>query len=84
MILTCACRQPDFFQDRRNDLQIATAVRAVLQVEIEHALEQLGPAQPHWAVMRADHFALGGLCFLRGRLGLLRHHQRAQLGRSFG
>jgi hypothetical protein len=41
------------FQDGRNDLQLAAAVRAVLQVEIEHPLEQLGPAQPHRAVMRA-------------------------------
>jgi hypothetical protein len=30
-------------QDRRNDLQLASAVRAVLQVEVEQALEQLGP-----------------------------------------
>ncbi len=36
-----------------NDLQPATAVRAVLQVEIEHPLEQLGPAQPClWAAAR--------------------------------
>jgi hypothetical protein len=27
------------FQDRRNDLQLATAVRAVLQVDLDHALE---------------------------------------------
>ena len=32
------------FQDRQDDLQIAAAARAVLQVEIDHALEQLGPA----------------------------------------
>jgi len=32
-------------EDRRDDLQLATAVRAVVQVEIEHALEQLGSAQ---------------------------------------
>jgi len=30
--------------------------------------------------MRAGRLALGGRCGLRGRLGLLRHHQRAQLG----
>jgi hypothetical protein len=30
-------------QDRRDDPQIATAVRAVLQVKVEHPLEQLGP-----------------------------------------
>ena len=35
------------FQDRRNDLQLAAAVRAVLQVDLEDALEQLDPAQPH-------------------------------------
>ena len=52
------------FQDRRHDLQLAAAVRAVFQTEIEHALEQLGPAQPHRAVMRAVRLALGGLCLL--------------------
>ena len=67
-------------QDRRDDLQLTATVRAVLQVEIEHPLEQLGPVQPHRAVMRADRLALGGLCFLRGHLGLLRQHHRAQLG----
>ena len=40
------------FQDGRDDLHLAAAVRAVLQVEIEHALEQLAPAQPHRAVIR--------------------------------
>lgn len=30
-------------KDRRDDLQFATAVRAVLQVDLEHAPEQLGP-----------------------------------------
>ena len=34
------------FQDRRNDLQLTATVRAVLQVEIEHALKQLGPTLP--------------------------------------
>jgi hypothetical protein len=29
-------------QDRRNDLQLATAVRAVLHVDREQTLEQLG------------------------------------------
>ena len=68
------------FQDRRNDLQLAAAVRAVLQTELEHALEQLGPARPYSAVMRTGRLALGGLCVLRGRLGLLRHPQCAHLG----
>jgi len=46
------------FQDRGDDLQLAAAVRAVLQVEIEHPPELLGPAQAHWAVMRAPREAL--------------------------
>jgi hypothetical protein len=35
------------FQDRRDDLQLAAAVRAVLEVELEldATLEQLGPGQ---------------------------------------
>ena len=73
-------------QDRRDDLELAAAVRTVLQVEIEHAFVQLGPTQPHRALTRAVRLALGGRCFLGGRLGLLRHllrhHQLAQLGRS--
>ena len=67
-------------QDRRDDLQLAAAVRAVLQVELEHPFEQLGPAQPHRAVVRTVRLALGGLCFLGCRLGPLWHHQRVQLG----
>ena len=39
-------------QDRRDDPRLAAAVRAVLQVEIEHPLEQLDPAQPHRAMIR--------------------------------
>jgi hypothetical protein len=59
------------FQDRRDDLELATAVRAVLQVEFEHPLEQPGPAQPHRSVAGAVRLALGRLCGLRRRLGLL-------------
>ena len=46
-------------QNGRNVLKRAAAVEAVLQVEVKHALEQLGPAQPHRAVKRAVRFALG-------------------------
>ncbi len=67
-------------KDRRNDLQLAAAVRAVLQIEFEHALEQPRPAQPHRPMVRTVRLALGGWRGVRGRLGLLRHHQRAQLG----
>ena len=63
-----------------NDLQLAAAVRAVLQVERKHPLEQPGPTQPHRPVMRAARLALGRWRGLGGRLGLLRHHHRAQLG----
>ena len=31
------------FQDRRDDLQLAAAVRAMLHVDLEHALEQPSP-----------------------------------------
>jgi hypothetical protein len=68
------------FQDRRNDLELAAAVRAVREVDREHALEQLGPAQAHRSVARTVRLARGGWRGLCGRLGLLRHHQRAQLG----
>gem|GEM_PF-4336838 len=68
------------FEDRRDDLQPAAAVRAVRHVDLEHALEPLGPAQPNWAVMGARRLALGGRCSLRGCFGFLRHHLRAQLG----
>ena len=68
------------FQDRRDDLELAATVRTVLHVDLEHPLEQLGPAQPHQAVMRTARLALGGWRGLRGRLSLLRHHQRTQLG----
>jgi len=33
------------FQDRRNDLQRAAAAQAVFHVNLEHALEQLGPTR---------------------------------------
>ena len=32
------------FEDGRDDLELPTAVRAVLQVDLEHSLEQPGPA----------------------------------------
>ena len=44
-------------QDGRNVLARAAAVEAVLQVEVKHALEQLSPAQPPGAMMRAVRFA---------------------------
>ena len=91
------------FRDRRDDLQLAAAVRAARQVDLESeasaktnlyssyvaaktrlsSLAQLSRTGP---VMRAVRLAFDGLCGLRRRLGplrhLLRHHQRAQLGRS--
>ena len=48
------------------------------------AARKAGPAQPHRAVVRADRLALGRRRALGGWLGLLRHHQRAQLGRICG
>ena len=52
----------------------------MLQVEVEDSLQQLGPTQPHWAVVRTVRPALNGLCFLGGRLGCLRHLLRHLLG----
>jgi len=66
--------------DRRDDLQLAAAVRAVRHVDLEHALQQLGPAQPNRTVVRTGRFALDRRCGLRGWFEFLRHHQRAQLG----
>ena len=67
-------------QDRRDDLELATAIRAVRQVELEHPLERPGPAQPHRSVVHTVRPALVRLCLLGWRLGLLRHllrhHQR--------
>ena len=40
-------------QNRRDDLQLAAAVWVVLHVDVEHALEQLGPAQPRRAAATA-------------------------------
>ena len=68
-------------QDRGDNLQLAAAVRAVLHVDLEHALEQSRPAdarRPAAQVIR--------LVFLRFRSGSTvvivpcRHHLRAQLG----
>ena len=53
-------------EDRRDDLQLAAAVRAVRHVDFERALEQLGPAQPHWAVMGGRCLKLGRRCGLSG------------------
>ena len=68
------------FQDRRDDLQLTAAVRAVLQVEIEDALEQPGPTEPHRAAVRAVRFAGGGYRRLGGRHRIVWNHLGAQLG----
>ena len=66
-------------EDRGDDLQLAAAVGAMLHVDLEHALEPFGSAEPHWSVKRAGHLACGRQCGLRdgsGSSGPL----RAQLG----
>ena len=73
-------RDHRLFQDRRDDLRLATVVRAVFQVDLEDPLEQLGPAQPHRAMVRTGRLALGRWSCLCGRPWILRHHQHAQLG----
>ena len=67
-------------EDRGNDLQLAAVVGAVIHVDLEDPLEQLGPAQPHRVVMLTARRGLGRRCGMRVLLGLLRHHQRPQLG----
>ena len=70
--------------DRRDDLQLAAAGWAMLHVDLEHPLEQLGPAQPHRGVERPTRLALDGRCglhrrFWLSRLWLLPHCLGAQL-----
>ena len=67
-------------QDGGDDLQLAIAVRGVLQVEFEHALEQPGPTQPHRALVRTVRLALGALRYAGGLIWPLRYYHRAQLG----
>ncbi len=67
-------------EDGGDDLQFAAAVRAVLEVELEHPLEQPRPTQPHRAVVRTVRLALCGLRCLGTFVQPLRHHQRAHLG----
>ena len=47
------------FQDGSDELQLTAAARAVRQVDLEDALEQPGPAQPHRAMVRTVRLALG-------------------------
>ena len=47
-------------QNRGDDLQLASTVRAVLAVQIKAALEERGPIQQHWAVTRTIRLTLGG------------------------
>ena len=67
-------------QDRSDDLQLAAAVRAVLEVDLEDPFEQPGPAHSHRLAMRAVRLALGGLGCLSALVRPLRHHRRTQLG----
>jgi len=73
-------------EDRRDDLQPATTIRALFQVDLEQALEQLGRAQQNRTVVRTGHHALSrrrglrGLRGLRGPLSFLQHYLRAYLG----
>ena len=71
------------FEDRGDELQRAAAVGAVLPVEIEHALEPLGPAQPHRAVVPTARLAIGGGCGLRGRCGRFRRAGQAGSGQPW-
>ncbi len=66
-------------QDRRDDLQLAAAVRAVLKVEIEDALEQTGPARAMWPVRTVCLARVRLRC--RGGFVIFWHYLRAQLCR---
>ena len=68
------------FEDGGDDLELATAVRAVLDVDLEHALEQPGPADPHWPGVCAAGLARRLLGFTGSLLGAMRHYQCPQLG----
>jgi BolA protein len=46
-------------QNLQRDLQLTTAIRAEHQVDIEQALEEPGPTQPHRPVVHKVHLALG-------------------------
>ena len=67
-------------QDRSDDLQRATAVRAVRQVDPEDVLEQAGPTRPHRPMVCTARLAIGGRLCLRGHLGPSPHHHRRQRG----
>ena len=41
-------------QDGGNDLELTTAVRAVVDVDLKHAFEQPGPADARWPAVRAS------------------------------
>jgi hypothetical protein len=58
-------------QEGGDDLQLTAAVRAVLEVELEHPLEQPGPTQPHRPVVPTIRLVCGGLRCLGGRHRLL-------------
>ncbi|NDG38879.1 MAG: DMT family transporter [Betaproteobacteria bacterium] len=73
-------------QDRGNDLQFATAVRAVPHVDLEHALEPPSSAAADDAAYSPPRarLALGGWRGLRGRLSLLRQLLRQLLRHGLG
>lgn len=57
------------FQDGGDDLELAAAVRAVLHVDVKHALEQAGPADSARPALDGLGLAFGGgrrlRCLLR-------------------
>jgi len=58
-------------QDGRNDLELAPVVRAVLHVDLEHALEQPGPTDARRQAMRAAWLGRRQLRFAGGLLGAM-------------
>ena len=62
------------FFDRGDDLQVAATLRAVFEVDIEHALEQTRPAH---ARRRA---VLMVVCIIAGFLRWARHDRCTQAG----
>ena len=67
-------------QDGGDDLELAAAIRAVFEVDLEHPLEQPSLADARRPAVRAAWLGRGELRFAGGLLGAMRHHQCPQLG----
>jgi len=64
-------------KDGRNDLELAAAIRAVPEIDLEHALEQPGPAHANRPGVRANGLGRGEFRSAGGLVRPRRHHLRA-------